>query len=89
MGMLDKRGGSRKKFKCTIKEVDDTIVEFTNNDATTIAPAEAIKEPVNNTTSADSSIDDYPFEKPLTNSPTVETITEVKIMPVKDHSISI
>jgi predicted extracellular nuclease len=58
----------------------------TNSDAATDAPAEVNKEPINNATSAGSSINSCPFEKPLTNSLTVETTAEMTAMSVQDHS---
>lgn len=55
VGMQSRRGGSRKKFKCTIKELDDfrdTTDVSTNGDAATNGPAEVNKEPDNDATSA-------------------------------------
>ncbi|KAK4981027.1 hypothetical protein LTR66_010236 [Elasticomyces elasticus] len=88
-GMQSRRKGSRKKIKCAIKGVDgfrDTIDEPTNSDAATNAPAEVLKEPVNNATSAGLSINSRPFDKPLTNSPAAETTAEMTRMPTKGHS---
>jgi hypothetical protein len=57
----------------------------TNSDAATNAPAEVNNEPINNATSAGSSTNSCPFEKPLINSLTVETTEEMTAMSVQDH----
>ncbi|KAH8595424.1 hypothetical protein B0O99DRAFT_686843 [Bisporella sp. PMI_857] len=87
-GMQSRHGGSRKKFKCTIKEANgsnNTIDESTNSGAVTNAPAEVIKEPVKNTISAGLSINLCPSDKPLTNSLIAETTIEMTLIPAKDH----
>jgi hypothetical protein len=89
-GMQSRRRGSRKKFKYTIKEVDcfrDAIDESTNSDAAKNARAEIIKELGQNATSAGSSINSCPLEKPLNNSLTAETTAlEMTAMSAKDDS---
>jgi hypothetical protein len=83
--MQSRRGGPRKKFKCTIKDLRDTLNESANSDVAITALAEVMNVPVNSATSVSLYINFSPIEEPVTNSPTAETITEMTLTPAKDH----
>jgi hypothetical protein len=70
----------------TVDGIRDTIDESSNSNAATNVLAEVIQEPLNNVTSAGLSTNFYLFDKPLSNSPTAESTTEMTAMSVKDYS---
>lgn len=79
-------GRPRKKYKYIISPPsNDTIDKRRNGDAATNVLTEVVQEPANNTTGGPST-NLYPFDTPLSNSPTAEIIMETTPTSAEGHS---